>query len=359
MFWFWIDFSLISCVHNHSPFVTSTPRKLFQISSLVALILCSGILGYHIIEGWSWFDALYMTVITLATVGYAEVHSLSQAGRIFTVVLIFGGMGILLYGVTEMTAFFVEGEMTGYLRRRKMKQRITKFSHHFILCGWGLKGEHVYDELIRTRRQCVVVEIDPAKIERLRDRDAYVVEGDSTKDEVLQAAGIARAAGLVTSLPTDKDNLFVVITARGLNPTMRIVAKIDDLSSREKFIRSGANAIVSGNYIGGLRLASELIRPDAVNFLDTMLRDNSTLRVEDISVGEHSKQLGKSLEECAPLNDSRILLFSIKHDGAFSFNPHKKTKLEKGDCLVVIGFPDQLSALRASLAPVKEVTGSK
>jgi voltage-gated potassium channel len=290
-----------------------------------------------------------MTVITLATVGYGEIHPLSHAGRMFTVFLIFGGMGILLYGVTEMTAFLVEGEMTGYLRRRKMKLRITRLSNHFILCGWGLKGEHVYDELVRTKRQCVVVEIDPAKIVRLRELEAYVVEGDSTKDEVLQAAGIARAAGLVTSLPTDKDNLFVVITARGLNPTMRIVAKIDDLSSKEKFVRSGANSVVSGNYIGGLRLASELIRPDAVNFLDSMLRDNSALRVEDLRVGENSKYMDKSLDECTPLNDSRILLFSIKHDGRFNFNPPKKTKLEKGDSLVVIGFPDQLSALRSSL----------
>ena len=193
------------------------------------------------------------------------------------------------------------------------------------------------------------MEIDPAKIERLRDRNAYVVEGDSTKDEVLMAAGIARASGLVTTLPTDKDNLFVVITARGMNPSMRIVAKIDDLSSKEKFIRSGANATVSGNYIGGLRLASELIRPDTVNFLDTMLRDNSTLRVEDIHVGEHSKYVDKPIEECLPLNDSKILLFSIKHDGAFSFNPSKKTKMERGDTLVVIGFPDQLLALRSSL----------
>lgn len=330
--------------------MTSTPLKLLQITSVVALILCSGVLGYHFIEGWSFFDALYMTVITLATVGYGEVYPLSHAGRVFTVFLIFGGMGILLYGVTKMTAFFVEGEMTGYLRRRKMKRRIMKFKDHFILCGWGLKGRHVYDELIRTRRQCIVVEIDPEKISRLRDRDAYVVEGDSTKDEVLLAAGITKAAGLVTTLPTDKDNLFVVITARGLNPSMRIVAKIDDLNSKEKFIRSGANATVSGNYIGGLRLASELIRPDAVNFLDTTLRDNSALRVEDIRVGEHSEYQDKTLEEVHPLNDSRILLFSLKHDGVFSFNPPKKTKLAKGDSLVVIGFPDQLAALRTSLA---------
>src|SRR3972149_2536720 len=277
-------------MHSYSP-MTSTPLKIFQIIALLLFILCSGVIGYHLIEGWSLFDALYMTVITLATVGYGEIHTLPHAGRIFTIFLIFGGMGILLYGVTEMTAFVVEGEMTGYLRRRTMKQRIGKLSNHYILCGWGLKGEHVLDELLRTKRQCVVVEIDANKVIRLHERNAMVVEGDATHDDILIIAGIERAAGLVATLPTDKDNLFVVITARGLNPKLRIVAKVDEIGTREKFLRSGANTTVSTNFIGGLRMASELIRPDAVNFLDTMLRDNSSLRVEDGQVVGKSKYL--------------------------------------------------------------------
>lgn len=327
--------------------MTSTPRKIFQIVALLLFILCTGIVGYHLLEGWSWFDALYMTVITLATVGYGEIHALSFSGRVFTIFLIFGGMGILLYGVTEMTAFVVEGEMTGYLRRRTMKKQIGKLRGHFILCGWGLKGEHVHDELVRTKRQCVVVEIDPAKVMRLHEKGAMAVEGDATQDEVLKTAGIEGAAGLVATLPTDKDNLFVVITARGLNTQMRIVAKIDDVGAKEKFLRSGANATVSGNHIGGLRLASELVRPDTVNFLDTMLRDNSALRVEDVRVGSKSKFLGKTIKQCVPLNDSQILLFSLKRDGSYQFNPPQSTPLKEGDTLIVIGVPEQIGVLRS------------
>ncbi len=329
--------------------MTSTPRKILQIAGLVVFILCTGIVGYHLLEGWPWFDALYMTVITMATVGYSEIHPLSFPGRVFTIFLIFGGMGILLYGVTEMTAFVVEGEMTGYLRRRNMKKRIGKLSHHYILCGWGLKGEHVLDELLRTKRDCVVVENDGEKISRLNERNIMVIEGDATQDDVLRAAGIEQAAGLVATLPTDKDNLFVVITARGLNAQMRIVAKVDDIKAKEKFLRSGANATVSGNHIGGLRLASELVRPDTVNFLDTMLRDNSALRVEDVRVGDKSKYLGKTIKQCDPLNDSQILLFSLKRAGTFQFHPPLGTALAEGDILIVIGIPEQIARLRSSL----------
>jgi voltage-gated potassium channel len=328
--------------------MNSTPLKILQITALLVFILCTGIVGYHLIEGWSWFDALYMTVITLATVGYGEIHALSHAGRIFTIFLIFGGMGILLYGVTEMTAFVVEGEMTGYLRRRTMKRRIGKLSNHYILCGWGMKGEHVLDELMRTKRQCVVIEINPVKVKQLHERKMMVVEGDATHDEALTTAGIKRAAGLVATLPTDKDNLFVTITARGLNPKLRIVAKVDEIGARQKFLRSGADSTVSSNFIGGLRMASELVRPDAVNFLDTMLRDNSSLRVEDLQISTKSKYLGKTIKQCDPLAESGVLVFSLKHDGSYQFNPSSATTLTAGDTLIVIGLAEKIAALRST-----------
>lgn len=326
-----------------------TPFKIVQIVATLIFILLAGVLGYHLIEGWSWFDALYMTVITLATVGYGEIHQLSFPGRVFTIFLIFSGMGILLYGVTELTAFMVEGEMSGYLRRRKMKRMIERLTGHYILCGWGLKGSHVLEELQRTKRKCVVIDINKEKAGFLFSGGTLVIEGDATEDSVLKEAGVERAAGLVTTLPTDKDNLFVVITARGLNPTLRIVAKVDEIGAREKFIRSGADATVTTNFIGGLRMASELIRPDAVNFLDTMLRDNSSLRVEDVHVGKKSKYVGKSIKQCDPLNDSRVLLFSIKRNAAYQFNPPQSTTLVEGDALIVIGVPEQIAVLRSSL----------
>lgn len=327
-----------------------TPLRIFQIGGTLILIFVAGIAGYHIIEGWGWFDALYMTVITLATVGYGEVHPLSFAGRVFTIFLIFSGMGILLYGVTELTAFLVEGEMTGYLRRTKMKRMIEKLTNHYILCGWGLKGSHVLTELERTKRKCVVIEIDAPKVDALSKRGTLVIEGDATQDTILTAAGIERAAGLVTTLPNDKDNLFVVISARGMNRRLRIVAKVDDLDAREKFLRSGADTTVSSNFIGGMRMVSELVRPDAVNFLDTMLRDNSSLRVEDVRVGRKAQYLGKTLKQCLPLSDSRVLLFSVRKDGKDHFNPPDSTPIAEGDVLIVIGVPEQIALLRTALA---------
>jgi voltage-gated potassium channel len=330
----------------------STRRKLLQIFGVLLLVLTMGVLGYHFIEGWRFFDALYMTVITLATVGYSETHPLSTAGRVFTMFLVFGGMGIILYGITEITAFIIEGEMTGILRRRRMNRTINKMSNHYILCGWGDLGTYVLDELVRTKRRCVVIEKDPAKIRQLLERNSVVVEGDATKDEILEAAGIQRAAGLVAALHTDRDNLFVVITARGLNPRLRIVSKIEDIQSRDKFLRSGASAAVSTPFIGALRLASELIRPETVSFLDTMLRDNSALRVEDVPVGEKSKFIGKPIGEIGVIRETGVLLLSIKRAGDYQFNPSPSVPLQGNDTLVVIGNPDQIRQARTALGSV-------
>ena len=231
-------------------------RNAFQILVLLSLILVVGTLGYHLIEGWPLFDALYMTVITLATVGYGETHPLSVGGRLFTIFMILGGMGIILYGVTELTAFVVEGGMTGLLRRNKMTKQIKRIANHYIVCGSGNNGHYVIEELVRTKRKVVVVEKDRHKVNELLNRGIATIEGDAASDEVLREAGIERAHGLVTTLPEDKDNLFVVITARGLSAKVRIVAKIDDVQVREKFLRSGADSAVSASAIGVLRMAS-------------------------------------------------------------------------------------------------------
>lgn len=325
-------------------------KEALYLLGVLTSVLFLGALGYHLIEGWHWFDALYMTVITLATVGYGEIHPLTTPGRVFTIFLIMGGMGIILYAVTEVTAFIVEGEMTGFIRRRRMQKTVGKLSNHYIICGAGKTGLHVVEELVRTKRTYVVIEHDPERLEKLTDRGYTVLQGDATEDSVLQQAGIGRAAGLVTTLLNDKDNLFVVITARGLNPKLRIVSKITELDSREKFLRNGADSAVSANYIGGLRMASELIRPDAVSFLDTMLRDNSGLRVEDITVGPSTRYGGMTLSHCDVLQKHGILLVSMKHNGETQFNPVHQTKLHAGDSLIVIGTPDQLQAARQALA---------
>lgn len=321
-------------------------REALRIFALLASILLLGVIGYHLIERWPFFDALYMTVITLATVGYGETHPLSTTGRLFTMFLILGGMGMILYGVSRLTSFIVEGEMSGILRRRRMNRSIGHLSNHYIVCGWGNTGYYAVEELHRTRRPCVVVENDPLRIKELMEKEMTYIEGDATNDATLLAAGIERAAGLISTLETDRDNMFVVITARGLNPKLSIVSKIDDIASRDKFLRGGANIVISSDFIGGLRMVSELVRPGATSFLDTMLRDNSALRVEDVQVGLHSKFVKKSLSSCDAFAKAGVLLVSIKHGDSFHFNPPPGTILEGGDTLVVIGNPEQLKSVR-------------
>lgn len=322
-----------------------TIRRAFQLSALLVFILCAGVLGYHYIEGWSLFDAFYMTVITLATVGYGETHPLTLPGRMFTIFLILGGMSIIFYALTEITTFVVEGEMTGFLRRSRMNRHISKLKNHYILCGAGKSGVHVLNELRKTGRNCVVIEKDPAKVKNLLSERVPVVEGEATEDQVLRLAGIDRAAGLVTALPSDKDNLFVVITARGLNPKIRIVSKVDEITSREKFLRSGANTAVSSTFIGGMRMASELIRPTTVSFLDTMLYGTPSLRVEEVHVGSTSRYIGSTLGTCDAIQQSGVVLVSIK-DGTtkegFRFNPPAETRLRAGDTLIIIGDRTQV-----------------
>ena len=230
-----------------------------------------------------------------------------------------------------------------------MNRTIGRLSNHYIVCGWGNTGYYAVEELHRTRRPCVVVEKDPSKVKQLAEREMMFIEGDATNDATLLAAGIQRAAGLVSTLPADRDNMFVVITARGLNPTFGIVSKIKDISSRDKFIRGGANIVISSDFIGGLRMVSELVRPGATSFLDTMLRDNSALRVEDVEVGPQSRFVKKPISSCDAFAKEGVLLVSIKRGDSFHFNPPPTTILHGGDTLVVIGNPGQLKSVRTAL----------
>jgi voltage-gated potassium channel len=333
-------------------------RQGLEILALLVLIVLAGVAGYSIIERWSLFDSLYMTIITLATVGYGETHPLSTPGRVFTLFLIMGGMGIILYGVSEVTQFVVQGGIGGILRRRKMERSIQKIVNHYILCGAGNNGHYVLEELRRTKRPVVVVERDPKKVQELVVRNILSVEGDASDDAILRQAGIDRAAGLVTALPEDKDNLFVVITARGLNPKLRIIAKLDDIGVRNKFLRSGADSVVSASFIGGLRMASELVRPETTSFLDEMLRGDSTLRVDEVLVKSESVYINRPLKECDVFAASGVVLVSMKGEsGKFQFNPPGETILQAGNVFIVIGTPDQVETLRGRLNRERTVLG--
>jgi voltage-gated potassium channel len=325
-------------------------KRLLNVLAALAAVLLSGVTGYSIIEGWSLFDSLYMTVITIASVGYGEVHPLTCAGRIFTIFLILSGSATLIYGLSILTAFIVEGDLTDILRRRKMTRAIAALEKHFIVCGMSSTGRYVIDELKKAGRSFVVIDRDPERTRQLCDEGVLNIEGDATNDAVLQAANIGTAAGLLTTLHADSDNLFVVVTARGLNPSLKIIAKAINEESERKLRQVGADSVVMPNFIGGLRMASEMIRPSVVNFLDTMLRSHDkTLRVEEIRIPYDSPLHGKSLADSAILDMEGVTVVAVS-DGKspYSFNPSRERCLSGGDVVIVMGVVENIMQLKAA-----------
>ncbi len=314
--------------------------------------LATGTLGYRLIEGWPLFDCLYMTVITVGTVGYGETHPLSTAGRAFTMLLILGGIGVFTYGFSTIAAVIIEGDLSEAFRRRRMEKSIKDLSGHFVVCGAGHTGGVICGELRKTGRTFVVVDRDPETIARLAERlgsDFLHVVGDGSEDEVLKRAGVERAAGVFAVLSTDQDNAFVVLSAKGLNPKARVLACQKTLGVREKLLRSGADGVVDPEFIGGLRLASEMIRPVTVGFLDSMLREKGAhVRFDEISVPGGSALVGRSVDEVRGSRGDAPLLVAVIAAGSdrYEINPPDARAIAGGDRLVLIGETEALAALR-------------
>ena len=319
--------------------------------ALAGLILVYGVgtAGYMMMEGWTFTDASYMTIITVATVGYGEVHSLGPEGRWFTIALLLGGMGTLVYGATNLTAFVVEGDLRNLLRRSQMDKRIEKLSGHIILCGAGRVGRNIAEEICRMGQDIVVIDTDPehlAYLEHLPCAPMFVV-GNATDDHVLEQAGIAKASGFIAALATDSDNLYVVLSARHMNPGLRIVARVNEEEVTAKMLRAGANKAICPSHIGGLRMASELIRPDVVDFLDKMLREKEgKLRVSEAVVAEGGSLAGRTLSEAhIPKKTGCVVVALRRPSGDFAFNPQAHERLVAGDVLIVIGEVEQVNLL--------------
>ena len=340
-------------------------QKRFWLLLLSALLtFLAGILGYELIEGWSLLDSAYMTVITLSTIGYGEVHPLSDSGRIFTMFLILGGITNVSYGAVAMTSLIADGELARMLKRRRMDKAIAKQQNHYIVCGAGNTGDHLVTELLQAGKQVVVVDKAGENLRKFQSREelaaqfgkqfaqceVFYLEGDASSDHVLLEAGIERAAGIFCALATDKDNLFVVLTARGLNNRIRIVSKCEEDASEQKLLRAGADRIVSPTRIGGLRMASEMIRPTVVSFLDLMVRDSQGYRFEEIEVRGHSPFIGKTIRQCPVGGEPLVRLVAISGDrDDYRYNPSDETVLTAGQRLVVLGRNEQVEILRAAM----------
>jgi len=328
-------------------------HKVAVIALLLGAVLVLGSAGYMMIEDWSWFDGLYMTVITVASVGYGETHPLSDAGRIFTILLILSGSGVLIYSVSSITALVVEGDLSDVLKRMAMTKTITGLSGHYIVCGDSQTGRYVIEELLKTQKKFVVVEKDHAKVDTLRSRDILCLEGDATTDAVLRAAGVDRAEGLLTALHSDAENLFVVLTAKGLNPALKVVSKALDEESRQKLMKVGANGVVMPDHIGALRMVSEMIRPGVVTFLDLMLRSrDKTIRVEEIALPNGSPLAGQTLAASGILAQADVTVVALGlPDGGYQFNPPHTTVLEAGRIVIVMGNIEGINQIKQRAAP--------
>jgi voltage-gated potassium channel len=323
-------------------------ERLRQAIILLAVVLVGGTAGYMTLEGWTFLDSAYMTVITLASVGFMEVHELSSAGRVFTIFLIMVGLGTLLYVISTVTAFVVEGELRDILRRRRMEKKIEALRNHYVICGFSRTGQQVAQEMEKTGRDFVIVDRDPEKVKLLiEEGKVLAVAGDATAEQVLLDAGLENARGLVAALAQDQDNLFVVLTARRLNSKLRIVSQAVDESSEDKLRSVGADAVVSSYKIGGMRMASEMIRPTVVSFLDVMLRrSDATYRVEEATIGSDSGWIGRTLDAANVSKQADVVLVGVKHRGEVVFNPKGDLEMEENDTLIMIGAVPEIEKIR-------------
>lgn len=327
----------------------SSHSRLLSAITIILIVIGSGTIGYALLEDWSVVDSLYMTIITMTTVGYGEIRPLSEAGRLFTIGLIITSIGIAGYVFSALTAFIVEGEVRRIFRGRKMDKQISKLKNHIILCGMGRTGLHIAEEFVRNNTPFVVIEQDPEALEEAEHiPNLLYLQHDATQDETLLAAGVKQARGLVTTLSEDKDNVFVVLCARSLNPELRIISRLVEEKNTELLHKAGADQIVSPDAIGGMRMASVMLRPTVVSFLDEMLRvTGQSLRMEEIRVDDFPALLDRSLGEINIRRRTGTLVVAIKsQQHGYQFNPGAQTLLHSGDILIVMGTEEQLDPKR-------------
>jgi voltage-gated potassium channel len=334
--------------------------RLISAAGVLAAVVVVGAASYYGIgDGrWSWFDCFYMTIITLSTVGFAEtlegMNEIREA-RAVTLTLIILGSGTLLYFISSLTALIVEGDLQGILRRRSMQRAIGSLNNHVIVCGIGTTGWHIATELNAVGVPFVVVDKSRERVDELNeefDDGLLYVHGDATDDHVLELAGVERARGVISALNDDKANLFVTISARALNPTARIVAKSIEPSTERKLRRAGADAVVAPNYIGGVRLFSEMISPKTVAFLDRIVQFGSGISVglEAIDIPASSSLVGKRLAETDIREAGALVIAVHRSDGDYVYNPGGELLVEAGDSLIVLAESQDATALRRLVA---------
>lgn len=311
------------------------------------LVLAIGVLGYMSIEGWGFLDALYMTVITITTVGYREVQEVSPSGRVFTIFIIFLGMGIFAYTLGMVAQLMVEFQVRSILGRRKLGMKIKSLKNHYVICGYGRIGSVISQELLEHRIPQLVIDSNPAVKGNLESREIPYIIDDASNDDVLIEAGVERATGLVATLPSDADNTFIVMSGRGLNPGLFILARAELEKSNKKLMRAGANRVVMPHLIGGLKMAHFIVKPAVSEFVELTLQNREMeLQLREMVVGEKSAFNGVTLVESRIRQELNVIVVAMnRKDGTTVFNPSSITRIEAGDTLIALGQGQDLDRL--------------
>jgi voltage-gated potassium channel len=314
--------------------------------ALPVLVIVGGTFGYMIVEGWGFLDALYMTVLTISTVGYGEVHPLSVTGKFLSILIILLGVGSMGFAVGTAGRLMLENRIRAVLGRRFMKS-IQKLQNHYIICGFGRMGRIICEELAEKGISLVVLENDDEVLEEIERLGYPYMKADATSDEELLAAGIDRAAGLVSVVTDDAQNVFIVLTARGLNPKLNIVARSAAEKTIKKLVRAGANKVISPYFLGGHRIAQAIMRPTVLDFLENIIQNKEMdLVLEEMRIAPRSKLVGTTLATSGLRKDYNIIILAIKSaTGSMNFNPPFNSEIKAGDILVILGRGADLEKL--------------
>ena len=336
-------------------------RRTLYILTAIAATLTIGTVGFAVVEHYPLFDGFYMTLTTMTTVGYTEIHPLSRAGRIFNSFLIFFGVSTILIAIGAMTQTIIELEFGDAIGKRRNKRMIEKLKDHFIICGFGRVGRGAAAELRHAGASFVVVDINPERVERAIRAGMLAVAADSTHDDTLRQLGIDRARGLVAALATDADNLFVLLSAKGLNPRIFVAARAAEEGAEEKMRRAGADSVFAPYAITGHRLAQSMLRPHVVQFLDFTTKDiDMDISIEQVRVSEASEMVSKTIREMGLGRTLGVIVLAIrKQSGEMMFNPAADTAIHAMDFLIVMGRQESLRSLEVLLAEPRRPAAEK
>jgi voltage-gated potassium channel len=330
-----------------------TKRKILTCLILGLSVVTAATLGYMILENMSFLEALYMTVMTITTVGYREIKTPGPAGMILNMFVMLFGVGIMLFIFGTFAQVMIEGQIRDILGRRKLTKRVEKLKDHYIVCGYGRMGSPVCNEIKNKGRPLVVVERNPEAIAKLDAEGFLYIMGDATEEHILLEAGVEKARGLVSVLPTDVENVYVTLTARGLKPDLLILSRASEPGSEKKLMRAGASRVVSPYYLSGRKMAQEILQPTITNFFELVFQEREEsidLQMEEIKVGENAHIVGNTLQDSRIRQDFNLIVVAIKKkNGKMLYNPTYESKIEAEDTLIALGPGPDLERLAAEL----------